>query len=253
MDEQSNSSTPSSPPHNEKLWPARGRISPVRWALRSGLWIVILAGFFFLLRYDVELMGWRYEVIGERPGGPLKGVLVSFRDFAQIVPITVALIIVAVYDRRRKTIIATVILAQILAAVGYSSGKILIARYRPHVAIKEVAELSELTVEQTWLGFQPGNGESATQSFPSGHSAAAFAFAGVMAWFFPALRWLFWVLAVGCAGSRYLDAVHWPSDCLAGATIGYIAAWLILRPYVWGLPFAWFRRITIERSPGELY
>ena len=53
--------------------------------------------------------------------------------------------------------------------------------------------------------------------------------AGILAFYYRPARGLLWTLAAGCAISRYLDAVHWPSDCLAGATIGYLAAWAALR------------------------
>ena len=58
---------------------------------------------------------------------------------------------------------------------------------------------------------------------------AAFTFAATLAWFYPQLRWMFWILAVGCAASRWIEGLHWPSDCLAGAVIGYLAACLAIR------------------------
>src|SRR5690606_132206 len=85
------------------------------------------------------------------------------------------------------------------------------------------------------------------EAFPSGHSGAAFAFAAVLAWFYPHLRWLFWALAFGCAVSRYLDTVHWPSDCMAGAMLGFLAGWIALRPYLWGLPVRFLRRCRKSR------
>ena len=84
--------------------------------------------------------------------------------------------------------------------------------------------LESLTPAQSWIGWRPGNKRFNTQSFPSGHSAAAFTLAGVLAFFYPRLRWMFWLLATGCAASRYFDAVHWPSDCLVGVVIGLIAS-----------------------------
>jgi membrane-associated phospholipid phosphatase len=94
----------------------------------------------------------------------------------------------------------------------------------------EADTLARMAPGDTWVRrsdvhWPPPSGQD---SFPSGHSGAAFAFAAVLARFYPRLRWVFWVLAAGCAVSRSLDAVHWPSDCLAGATIGYAAGWLVL-------------------------
>jgi len=215
-----------------------------RWAVRLGVWALLVAAFCLLLRYDILLMRWRYDVIGNGPSGLMKQFLQSFRDFGQFLPITVVLVVVATYDRRRHMIILAVIFAELLAAVIYNPGKMTIVRYRPRTAIEEVAGLDTLLNQQTWEGLQLGNMEHKTQSFPSGHSASAFAFATVMIWFYPPLGWLFWVLATGCAASRFLNAVHWPSDCLVGAIIGYAAAWMALRPSVWSWPITCYRRIS---------
>lgn len=79
-------------------------------------------------------------------------------------------------------------------------------------------------------------GEPDPHSFPSGHTCAAFAAAGV--WFrnLPG-RWL-GAVGLGMAAlmgfSRLYVGVHYPSDVLAGALIGLFCAWLALRlaPYL---------------------
>ena len=115
------------------------------------------------------------------------------------------------------------LLAQILAGSVYNAGKYTLVRHRPDSGVVDVRSQA-VTAADTWGGWRPGRRPLATQSFPSGHSAAAFAFAGVMAFFYPRLRWLLWTLAVGCAMSRFVDRVHWPSDCVIGPVIGYLAA-----------------------------
>ncbi|MBY6187325.1 phosphatase PAP2 family protein [Marinobacter hydrocarbonoclasticus] len=63
-------------------------------------------------------------------------------------------------------------------------------------------------------------------SLPSGHSAAAFLFATLLAWYWPPLA----VLAYGWAAlvglSRVLLGVHYPGDIVAGATLGLWAGHL---------------------------
>src|SRR3569623_648945 len=61
-------------------------------------------------------------------------------------------------------------------------------------------------------------------AFPSGHTAAAFAFAAVVSvqlrrgW----LTALLLVFATGVGLSRMAVGVHWPVDVLAGAAIGWL-------------------------------
>ncbi|MCL2329987.1 MAG: phosphatase PAP2 family protein [Phycisphaerae bacterium] len=109
---------------------------------------------------------------------------------------------------------------------------------------------------RSWRGLAFfSNQEGSSQSFPSGHSGAAFALAGVLAWFYPPLALLWWALAVGCSASRYVDAVHWVSDCIAGACIGYMAAQLALRPHWWQAMAqaitAWTARLWTKLQRGR--
>lgn len=67
-----------------------------------------------------------------------------------------------------------------------------------------------------------------TYSFPSDHAAALFA-VGFSFWFSGFRRMAFLVLGLAVVISffRVATAIHWPSDILAGAVIGLIAAYLI--------------------------
>ncbi len=81
-----------------------------------------------------------------------------------------------------------------------------------------------------WLdvaGLLPLVNEGDPNSFPSGHTCAAFAFAGAGLWAFPTK----WAKALALAGailmgfSRLYVGVHYPSDVLAGAIVGLLAGW----------------------------
>jgi len=65
-------------------------------------------------------------------------------------------------------------------------------------------------------------------SFPSGHTLHAVAFAWTASAHFPELAWVVWPFAGLVAASRVILGLHYPSDVLAGATIGAgIAAGLL--------------------------
>lgn len=196
-----------------------------RWILPVTVLLVAATLWLLLWQGDVKLMRWRYEMMANgscmRVEQSLAGLL---REFGQILSVVITIAIVAAHDRRRKTIIIALLLAEALSLAAFNAAKYTIARHRPYDAVEHVAPMESLTVAQTWIGWHPLNKRFDTQSFPSGHSAAAFTLAGVLAFFYPRLRWLFWPLAAACAASRYFDAVHWPSDCLVGITIGLIAS-----------------------------
>ena len=64
----------------------------------------------------------------------------------------------------------------------------------------------------------------ASRSFPSGHTAAAVAFAGGVGSVLPAAGVPLHVLAALVAYSRVHTGVHYPGDVLAGALLGAMIA-----------------------------
>ncbi|GAB2864342.1 hypothetical protein GCM10027074_34570 [Streptomyces deserti] len=66
-----------------------------------------------------------------------------------------------------------------------------------------------------------------SSSFPSGHTAAAFAFAGAVASVWPAAGAACGVPAVMVAAERVHSGAHYPSDVVAGGAIGLAAAALV--------------------------
>lgn len=62
------------------------------------------------------------------------------------------------------------------------------------------------------------------ESFPSSHSASAVALSVTLATLYPNAAATFWVLALLCAGLRYVLDAHWPSDVVGGIALGYAVA-----------------------------
>ncbi|KKO46729.1 Type II phosphatidic acid phosphatase [Arsukibacterium ikkense] len=77
-------------------------------------------------------------------------------------------------------------------------------------------------------GWAPGIRPSDRFSFPSGHTAAAFMFAWLLAAYYPEFTAGYLLLASGIGVSRVLLGVHYPTDILAGAGLGSVIALIVL-------------------------
>jgi undecaprenyl-diphosphatase len=70
---------------------------------------------------------------------------------------------------------------------------------------------------------------SAAYSFPSGHAAFFFALSTVVYLYNKKTGFLFLLASFLISVSRVFAGIHWPSDILAGALIGGIVGWLVVR------------------------
>jgi membrane-associated phospholipid phosphatase len=66
-------------------------------------------------------------------------------------------------------------------------------------------------------------------AFPSSHTAVAFGGAAMLGFLFPRARWVGYVLAAGCGGTRIMARAHFLSDVVLAAGIGWLVAWGMAR------------------------
>lgn len=114
-----------------------------------------------------------------------------------------------ILTRKRLIFRRLIILYGIQSAVIYSL-KFLIHRQRPLHFVQELA--SKLS---------GGPGEILDPSFPSAHAASSFMMATVLAYWFPRYRILFYILAGFIAWTRIYLGLHYPTDIIAGALLGF--------------------------------
>ncbi len=106
--------------------------------------------------------------------------------------------------------------------------------------------------------FEPFSVSHAFASLPSGHSAMMGAVAAILAIWFPRFKWVFLALGFLAAATRVASGSHYPSDVVAGFTVGVllaivVARWLASRGVVFrlleGRLFPRVRNATALRSP----
>jgi len=93
-----------------------------------------------------------------------------------------------------------------------------VERHRPYVEFPDVVLLA---------------GVQRSTSFPSTHSASAFAGAYALSRAFPQFSAVLWLLAGLVAASRVYVGVHFPLDAIGGAAIGVLAAAFVTADTRW--------------------
>ena len=100
--------------------------------------------------------------------------------------------------------------------------KVFVVRLRPRAFHLDGSAFDSILGFRPWLAMQDARfvWDSATQSFPSAHTATAFGFAVGLGWLFPRARLLFVALASLVACQRVVVGANFPSDVLVGAAVG---------------------------------
>ena len=120
-----------------------------------------------------------------------------------------------------------------LAGLATQILKHLIGRPRPRFTHQEAFEYGP-----SWQG--------GLDAFPSGHAAASFAVATVLARYFPEWRGLWYGGAIFVAVARVVKGSHFPTDVLGGAVLGFLIA------YVWARALKEWRVNVVHALPQTL-
>ena len=121
---------------------------------------------------------------------------------------------------RWQRILLSAMIASTLAGMTVNLSRLTTGRTRPRA-----------TAEQGWYGLRHDGkwliGQADFNSFPSGHTATAVGFAGVIlfaspAWGVPAI-----IVALAIAASRILLGAHHPSDVVTAAMVSLAIAWVV--------------------------
>jgi undecaprenyl-diphosphatase len=110
--------------------------------------------------------------------------------------------------KQRKILRLLILLYAIQSAVIYGL-KFLIQRQRPLFFLEMASKISK------------GPGEILDPSFPSAHGAFAFMMATVLSHWFPRYRILFYIVAGFIGWTRIYLGLHYPTDVVVGALLGY--------------------------------
>jgi membrane-associated phospholipid phosphatase len=151
--------------------------------------------------------------------------LSKFGDWPELMSYGLVVLAIAWTRRARRLahLVLCMMLASTLAGGTVNSIRLLSGRTRP----------SEREIQSGWYGLWYGKTfllrKNKFHSFPSGHTASAFAFFGTAAWAHRRWGWFFLSLAGAIAWSRlYLNAHHL-SDVVVALILGLLLSFIVWR------------------------
>ena len=118
------------------------------------------------------------------------------------------IILTWILTKQKKVLRRLLLLYGIQSVVIYGL-KFLVNRERPLFFLEMASKLSK------------GPGEILDPSFPSGHAVLALMMATLLANRFPQYRGVFFILAAFIGWTRIYLGLHYPTDVIAGALLGY--------------------------------
>lgn len=221
--------------HGSRLQDSVVTIAPVPW--RTPLYTCGLLLLFacFALPFDVSLAR-LFEA--EITPGELRAIFSRAEFFGHAYGVIGIAVTIWFLDPPRRTRIGQFVFAALGAGLAADGIKLLVWRIRPCHSNWNVDDGS---ISLAFSNYQSGEWdsllESANHSFPSAHTAVAFAAAMVLAKLYPQARVWFWTLAIFVLMNRIDGGAHYLSDAFCGGIVGLVTATTVLRSRAyWQLP-----------------
>ncbi len=181
---------------------------------------------------------------------PLSEFFSTAKQFAGATCVLTLLAVIWVFDAPRRRALVVLLVALGISSLVNETIKQITGRARPSDSVildeKDMREREQYILENPgtplkaervdqWLWFKSGRPwfDSDFASFPSGHSNTAFVLAAFLLVLYPRGRWIWFILAAGCALARVRFRRHFPSDILMGSALGWVMAQWV---FSWGWP-----------------
>ncbi|MBS0204958.1 MAG: phosphatase PAP2 family protein [Planctomycetes bacterium] len=185
---------------------------PLTWALPILFLIATVAS----LAFDLPV-----ATLAKRDHHPrwMQEILENAETFGHGIGVTMIVIAVLALDPSRRRSCPQLLAGSLGAGLIANLLKLLVIRHRP----RDIAVLPD-SVFETFGGLWSKSGGNAAQSFPSAHTATAVGLAVMLSAYYPRGRWYFVTMATLVGIQRLECSAHFPSDVLAGATVGWCIA-----------------------------
>jgi len=157
------------------------------------------------MQWELQFMRW---ADGWWSSPVLNYILPWFTYLGSHFAVILFIILSWIITKQRKVLRLLVLLYAIQSAVIYSL-KFLTQRQRPFLFLEMTSKLSK------------GPGEILDPSFPSAHAAFSFMMAILLSTWFPRYRVIFFIIAGFIGWTRIYLGVHYPTDVVVGALLGY--------------------------------
>jgi membrane-associated phospholipid phosphatase len=203
---------------------------PFHWTpLRQWLFVLLpLGGLAFVFCWywiDLPVAEWfRKNEIGSikiKELGTVRDFLFLAEAFGMTLGAIIVTILILELDWKRRARLFRYFAAILSVGLVVNMIKFFVIRYRPRGidfgCPESVKQLSTISID--WIPWTSAI-KSVEGSFPSGHTAMAFAAFVVLSYLYPSGKRIFLILAICVGVQRIMVSAHFPSDVIAGAMVG---------------------------------